>query len=163
MGSVRWAEAPEVTSSTHDGHVGRVGNVIGFVVRAIVSLETQDPLLDLAVVEAKALDVESEVDVGQDLEILAKESIIPRTEFGETVVCDHQASDLLLAQVDDTQGRNPFYTDQLACLDACVTADQTRTLIDHDRDPESEGANAFGNLSDLFLGVETGIVGVWVK
>ena len=85
-----------------------------------MALKSQDALLDLTVVKADRLKVELEFELGEDLQVLPEELIIPGAELREPVVCDHESPKLIFREIGDAQGRHTVDAEELTGLDPCM-------------------------------------------
>ena len=120
MGSVRWTQPPEVPCSAHDEQFPSVGNFIGLVIPRVLAFKSQDALLDLPVVKADRLEVELEVELGENLQVLPEELIIPSAQLREAVVCDHETTELILRKVAHAQRGDAVDAEELTRLDPCM-------------------------------------------
>ena len=123
-------------------------------------LHGKDPLLDLAVVEADALEVEVELEIRQHTQVLAQEFVVPGADLRQAVVGDHQGPDLHIVEIGHPHRRDTGHAQQPARLHACVAADQPGVPVHHHGDPEAEGLDAPGDVADLLLCMEPGIARV---
>ena len=85
-----------------------------------MAFKSQDALLDLPVVKADRLEVELEVELGENLQVLPEELIIPSAQLREAVVCDHETAELILRKVCHAHGWHPLDAEELTGLDPCV-------------------------------------------
>jgi hypothetical protein len=134
------------------------------LVRRIVRglLEVDNQLVDLDGFESCDGDVEIFLDekLSELWEFYGQMRPIPSGIGGDLVVRKQQGALLRLAEPLDPDDGHSLETQKLGSLNATVTADCRRGLIDENRHEEAKRADTVGDLANLFLRMRTRVARV---
>ena len=85
---------------------------------------------------------------------------VPFRIFREPIIGDEERPVLLVRQMLQTDHRNFSDFEKLAGPDSPMASDDLQMGVDQDGDVETETSNAVGELSDLFVAMESRILTV---
>ena len=122
--------------------------------------EALDAQVDLANLEPGGLEAKVEVELGQFLELLAQDPVVPGGGFGQSVVGDLEGFGLRLVQVIEPDRWHLGPPKITAGQQTAVSGHDGEIGIDQDRHIEPERRDALGNLADLPATVAARVVGV---
>ena len=130
---------------------------IGFIGPASQTLDLQ---IDLSDREAGGFQVEAEIELGEHLQVLGQQRLVPGGGLGEPVVGDGEGAGLFRGQVLQADHRD-LLPSQLAAGQYPPMASQDLAAgIDQHRYIEGEGFDAARDLADLRGLVEAGVLRV---
>src|SRR6516225_1338043 len=122
--------------------------------------EPLDAQVDLANLEPGGLEAKVEVELGQFLELLAQDPVVPGGGFGQAVIGDLEGFGLRLIQVLEPHRWHLGPAEITAGEETAVSSHNSEIGIDQDRDVEPERRDALSNLADLPAAVAARVVGV---
>jgi hypothetical protein len=91
------------------------------------------------------------------LQLDSEQSAIPAGVFRQPVIGNHVSTNLGLAHVRQTHGRDLIKTDNFGAFDATVPGYDAVSVIDKDGIGKTKSPDGIGDLSNLLLRVGTGV------
>jgi hypothetical protein len=117
--------------------------------------------VDLGRREAGEFDVE--IDVDEALQLDRQQLPVPACTGSKLIVSQQVSAPLSRVQMSQAHRRDVLQAEQLCGLDPAVAGNDPAVLTDQNRIGEAEMSDTVGDLTDLLLGMDSGVAGMGTK